>query len=143
MISDGEVPSDVVPTVRCHSLTILTSLLRTPLSIYCRTVRSPAARSCSPESVCNTEDQKSQHRAHSLSQQQRGVLTTGTVLASAALSLVAVSPAQISRFDLPGSRSQLAEDSSSLGLQATGDGHHNLNCAKRKQAKLKLKLCKN
>ena len=23
------------------------------------------------------------------------------------------------------------------------DGHHNLNCAKLKQAKLKLKLCKN
>ena len=52
MISDGEVSSDVVPTAWCHSLTILTSLSRTPLSTVAHPVPA-AAKSCSPESVCS------------------------------------------------------------------------------------------
>ena len=42
-----------------------------------------------------------------------------TLLVSVASSAPADDPAEIPRFDLPGSRSQLAEESSSLDLQVS------------------------
>ena len=120
MVSDGEVPSDVVPTAWCHSDSLNTHIHAPALSTVAQSVPA-VARSCRSESFrgsCDTAQtiRESQHRAHSLSKQHRGVLTGRTVLASAASLPVAGTPIEIPRFDLPGSRNQLAEDSSSLGL---------------------------
>ena len=120
MISDGEVPSDVVPTAWCHSDSLNTHIHAPALSTVAQSVPA-VARSCRSECFCGSCDtaqtiRESQHRAHSLSKQHRGVLTGG-VLASGASLPVAGTPIEIPRFDLPGSRNQLAEDSSSLDLQ--------------------------
>ena len=114
LISDGELPPDVVPTAWCHSLTISSSYhslppVNTPTAVHSLT--AAATRSCRSESFCGScgtaqTIRESQHRVHSLSKQQRGVLTAGTVLASAASSPVAGSPVKIPRFVLAGSRSQ-------------------------------------
>ena len=120
MISDGEVPSDVVPTAWCHSESLNTHIPAPGLSTVAQSVPA-VARSCRSESFCGSCDtaqtiRESQHRAHSLSKQHRGVLTGGAVLASAASLPGAGTPIEIPRFDLPGGRNQPAEDSGSLGL---------------------------
>ena len=121
MISDGEVPSDVVPTAWCHSESLNTHIHAPALSTVAQPVPA-ATRSCRSESFsgsCNTAQtiSKSQRRTHSLSEHAGGGLTMMTLLASAASSAPADDPAEIPRFDLPGSRNQLAEDSSSSDLQ--------------------------
>ena len=121
MISDDEVPSDVVPTAWCHSDSLNTHIDNPALS----TVAQPApaaTRSCRSESFCgscNTAQtiSKSQRRTHSLSEHAGSGLSMMTLLDSAASSAPADDPAENPRFDLPGSRSQLAGDSSSMGLQ--------------------------
>ena len=121
MISDDEVPSDVVPTAWCHSKFFSTHIHASGLSTVAKPVPA-ATRSCRSESFCgscNTAQtiSKSQRRTHSLSEHAGGGLTMMTLLASAASSAPADDPAEIPRFDLHGSRSQLAGDSTLMGLQ--------------------------
>ena len=111
MISDGEVPSDVVPTAWCRAASLDIHIHAPTLSTVAQPVPA-VARSCRSESLCGSCDtaqtiREWRHRAHSLSKQHRGVLTGG-VLASAASSPVAGSPVEIPRFDLPGWKSQPA-----------------------------------
>ena len=103
-----------------HSLTISHASHALPLSAVAALLPPLPEAAALKVSVAPVTQRRQSEIAASdafIVEQQRGVLTVGTVLASAASPPVADSPAEIPRFVLPGSRSQLAEDSSSSDLQ--------------------------